>query len=112
MGRGAMTKSARHSCLYVEVIIRWKYRTTFLHLDFQEQMHHSAYNEKSDIWSLGCLVYEMCALHPPFLAKNQRELAVRIRRGAFARLPSVYSNELQEVLEFMLQVSCELFFSD
>lgn len=46
-----------------------------------EQMNHMSYNEKSDMWSLGCLLYELCALMPPFTASNQKELAGKIREG-------------------------------
>lgn len=38
------------------------------------------YDLKSDIWSLGCLIYEMCALRPPFTAKDMEELSLRVQR--------------------------------
>lgn len=37
------------------------------------------YNEKSDIWACGCLLYEMCTLNPPFQAQNYLALAMKIK---------------------------------
>ena len=64
-----------------------------------------SYNEKSDIWSLGCMLYETCALKPPFTAFSQRELAIKISAGGFQRIPYRYSDELQELISSMLVVN-------
>ena len=40
-----------------------------------ELCQESPYNDKSDMWAVGCLLYEMAALRPPFTAANQVALA-------------------------------------
>jgi NIMA (never in mitosis gene a)-related kinase len=52
------------------------------------------YDSKCDIWSLGCVIYEMAALSPPFRANNLKELYTRIQRGIFQRIPAFYSDDL------------------
>lgn len=71
-------------------------------------MNKQSYNEKSDIWSLGCLVYELCSLSPPFTAMNQRSLEVKIRIGKFCPIPKHYSLALSEVVDSMLKVNVSL----
>jgi len=44
-----------------------------------ELINEHKYNEKSDIWACGCLLYEMCALSPPFVAQNYLALAMKIK---------------------------------
>jgi serine/threonine protein kinase len=69
-----------------------------------EQCNGQDYNEKSDIWSLGVVLYECAALNPPFMATNQLSLALKIKEGTFKRVPSRYSDELMRVISWMLQV--------
>lgn len=70
-----------------------------------EQIIETNYNEKSDIWSTGCVLYEMTALKPPFEAANQLALAKKIKTGKFDRLPLRYSEELQKVVTWMIRVN-------
>ena len=38
------------------------------------------YDKKSDIWSLGCLIYELCALRPPFKGKDIEDLFTNVQK--------------------------------
>ena len=69
-----------------------------------EQIQEQRYNEKSDIWSAGCCIYEMCCLKAPFEATNQIQLAYKIKLGKIDRIPDVYSDELQQVISTMISV--------
>ncbi|KAK3587797.1 hypothetical protein CHS0354_042762 [Potamilus streckersoni] len=69
-----------------------------------ELVNNMSYNEKSDVWSMGCMLYELCALRPPFVASNQAELNRKIRLGEFARIPLHFSDDLNTIQKKMLQV--------
>eukprot|EP01062_Namystynia_karyoxenos_P018885 TRINITY_DN17036_c0_g1_i1.p1 TRINITY_DN17036_c0_g1~~TRINITY_DN17036_c0_g1_i1.p1 ORF type:complete len:443 (+),score=124.66 TRINITY_DN17036_c0_g1_i1:89-1417(+) len=63
-----------------------------------------AYDDKSDVWALGCVVYELCSLEPPFAASSQLALAVKIREGRYRPLSDSYSPELAEAVGHCLTV--------
>ncbi|XP_063244822.1 serine/threonine-protein kinase Nek2-like isoform X2 [Bacillus rossius redtenbacheri] len=72
-----------------------------------EVMRGSKYNKMSDMWALGCLVYELCALAPPFNGNNMRNLARKIVDGRFERIPTYYSEDLQNIITLLLNVDQE-----
>jgi NIMA (never in mitosis gene a)-related kinase len=65
------------------------------------------YTLKSDIWSLGCIIYELCSREPPFNAKSHFQLVQRIKEGKVAPLPVIYSAELMAVIKNCLKVNPE-----
>ncbi len=63
------------------------------------------YTLKSDIWALGCIIYELCAKEPPFNAKTHYQLVQKIKEGKVAPLPEIYSPELNQVIRDCLKVN-------
>ena len=63
------------------------------------------YTLHSDVWSLGCVVYELCARTQPFNAKTHFHLIQKIKEGRLDPLPSIYSQELQSVIKNCLNVN-------
>lgn len=61
------------------------------------------YNNKSDIWSLGCILYELCALKHPFQANSWKNLILKICQGPIHPLPALYSSKLQCLVKQMLK---------
>ena len=61
-----VSKIAKNSFLYTQ--------TGTPYYASPEVWRDQPYDHKSDIWSLGCLVYEMAALKPPFLGKSMEDL--------------------------------------
>lgn len=72
-----------------------------------EQYKRNRYDEKCDIWSLGCVIYEMACLRPPFEAASQELLSIKVKTGRYQPLPSHYSSELKDVVARMLALSPE-----
>ncbi|KAJ4358975.1 G2-specific serine/threonine protein kinase [Ascochyta clinopodiicola] len=63
------------------------------------------YGPHSDIWALGCIIYEMCAKTPPFNAKTHFDLIQKIKTGRYPDIPACYSAELRKVIASCLQVT-------
>ncbi|XP_029684564.1 serine/threonine-protein kinase Nek1 isoform X2 [Takifugu rubripes] len=63
-----------------------------------EICENKPYNNKSDIWALGCVLYEMCTLKHAFEAGNMKNLVLKIIRGSYPPVSVHYSQDLRSLL--------------
>ena len=68
-----------------------------------EMCQNKPYNEKSDIWALGCILYELITFCHPFTASNQAALFIKILHGNYTPLPEKTSKDLVNMVKFILQ---------
>ena len=70
-----------------------------------EIMDNKRYNSKTDIWSLGVILYELVCLKLPFDGRSMAELVRKIVHSRPAALPSTYSQDLRGLVTSMLEKS-------
>jgi NIMA (never in mitosis gene a)-related kinase len=72
-----------------------------------EVLQGKGYDWKSDVWSLGCIAYEICMLRSPFREGEKENLSLydlfqRITKGQIPPISERYSQELRQMITSML----------
>jgi serine/threonine protein kinase len=68
-----------------------------------ELSRNEKYSKKTDIWSLGCVIYEVCALEKPFkTSKGFMDLIRLIQNSEPPALPSMYSKDINILIKKMI----------
>ena len=91
-----VSKIAEHGLLYTQ--------TGTPYYASPEVWSEKPYDTKSDIWSLGCVFYEMVCLDVPFKAEDMEGLSRVILTGKYSPIPNIYSKELAQLIYHMIQL--------
>ena len=67
-----------------------------------EVWEKESYNNKCDIWSIGCITYEMACLRVPFRGTSIHQLYLNIKKGNYEEIPKIYSNDLKYIIKSIL----------
>lgn len=79
-----MSKIAKEGLLYTQ--------TGTPYYASPEVWNEKPYDSKSDIWSLGVVMYEMITLNVPFQAEDMEGLAATIVKGKYEPIPKTFSD--------------------
>ena len=65
------------------------------------------YNGKSDVWALGCILYELCTFKHPFDARSQGALILKILNNKPEPIGNIYSRDLNNLINLLLDKNYE-----
>ena len=68
-----------------------------------EICENKPYNNKSDLWAMGCVLYEMATLKHAFQAGSMKNLILKIIRGSYPPINSRYSYDLRNLVTALLR---------
>ena len=72
-----------------------------------EMCEDKPYNQKSDIWALGVILYELCTFRHPFNASNHAALILKIMTANPDPILACYSSNLQKIVNWLLEKQIE-----
>lgn len=70
-----------------------------------EIFSNRSYDDKSDMWAAGVVLFELCALTPPFKGRDIDDLARNVTAGRIPKLPPGYSHDMEAVIHSLLQLN-------
>lgn len=97
LGDFGLAKSLEHEIEFATTCVGTPYYMS------PEILLDKPYTPLCDIWSLGCVIYELCALHPPFQAKTHLQLQKKIQEGVYPDIPEHYSASLRRIISYCIQ---------
>ena len=72
-----------------------------------EIWNNAKYDGRVDVWSMGCVLYELATLKPPFIAKDFPGLSRKVTLGYYEPIPATYSKKLSDLIKSCLQVKMQ-----
>ena len=73
-----------------------------------EIVQGATYNHKTDVWAMGCVLFELLTLTKTFQATNQLRLAYEIVKNEHGEIDARYSDGIQQLVNQMLQKDPDL----
>ena len=86
-------------------LVKEKFAKTFIGTPYYlspEICEDREYNDKSDVWALGCILFELCTYNHPFEANSQGALILKIMNAEVPNISDMYSESLRNLVKIIL----------